>query len=69
VKTDVRLPRGYGLVSVLASIGADAQFPALMVDSNWSFVAWRIVRPDLAPKGFVEAVGAAIGCKPDCRGR
>jgi hypothetical protein len=38
-------------------------------NSNWTFVAWRIVRPDLAPKGFVEAVGAAIGCKPDCRGR
>jgi hypothetical protein len=69
VKTDARFPRGFGVISVLAGIGADAQFPALLTDSNWSFVAWRIVRPDLAPKGFVDSVGAAIGCKPDCHVR
>jgi len=69
VKTDARFPRGYGVISVLAMIGADAQFPALMVDSHWSFAAWRIVRPELAPPGFVDRAGAAIGCKPDCRVR
>jgi hypothetical protein len=69
VKTDARFPRGYGVISVLALTGADAQFPALTVDSNWSFTAWRIVRPELAPPGFVDRLGAAIGCKPDCRVR
>jgi hypothetical protein len=69
VKTDARFPRGYGVIMVFASIGADAQFPALIVDPNWTFVAWRIVHPEVAPRGFIESVGAAIGCKPDCRVR
>ena len=67
VKTDAVFPRGYGVVTVIALTGADAVFQTLLSDpSRWGRVAWRAVRPDLAPPDFKERMTALIGCTPGC---
>jgi hypothetical protein len=67
VETDARFPRGYGVVSVVVWLTGHDMFPPLL-DGSWSAsrVAWRVVRPDLAPPGFADRMAFAVGCKPDC---
>ena len=66
VKTDARFPRGYGVVEAMVLANSHGALGTLLDGENGSRAAWRIVRPELAPPGFVERMGAAIGCKPDC---
>jgi hypothetical protein len=62
VKIETRFPRGYGAVSVLVMPLSEMAIEKL----SGRRVAWRVVRPDLAPPDFVDRMAAAIGCKPDC---
>jgi hypothetical protein len=70
LKMDARFPRGYGVVSMLALTGSgETPRPNLIDESNWSLAAWRVVHPEIAPPDFANRMGAAVGCKPDCRVR